>query len=456
MANVDQRGTPIGRNLVICCDGTNNEFGPENTNVVRLVQVLKRYPNHDDPAPVHQLVYYDPGVGTLPEPAALTRLGKRLSTWFELAFATDLERKVGAAYTYLMENWEAGDHVFLFGFSRGAYTVRVLAGLLHALGLLPRGSANIVPYVWRLYGGMRRAGSNDDYWRLCDEFRWTFARPIVPGSDDRRFQVHFLGVWDTVSSVGWVWNPATFRFTKKNPSIAIIRHAVAVDERRSFFRQNLMELADEQQKLEQRWFPGVHADVGGGYRESEGGLWRMPFLWVLEEAEKAGLRVDVHDPGGKPSCLKAAKEAMTEGMTEGSLKDLKDWKGRFLEVWRRPPYPGRPWAGPQEEQRLPVPERPWAEPAHESLTPLWWLAEFVPKFPPGRSGLRLPRLGLGRHRSIPRGALIDQSTLLRIRDRETNYAPPNFPKLFLEKIRALTHVPETLQFEVDDHAQPRS
>src|SRR5215475_1093782 len=118
------------RNFVICCDGTNNQFGPENTNIVRLIQVLER-------EPAQQRLYYDPGVGTLPEPGVTTRLGKRLSAWFGLAFGTGLTWKVQEAYTYLMDFWEPGDHVFLFGFSRGAYTVSVLAGLLHALGLMP-------------------------------------------------------------------------------------------------------------------------------------------------------------------------------------------------------------------------------------------------------------------------------------------------------------------------------
>src|SRR5713101_9059962 len=96
----------IGRNLVICCDGTNNQFGRENTNVVRLCQVLQ----HDLAG---QRVYYDPGVGTLPEPGWLTALGKRLSELFGLAFGVGLLDKVAEAYSYLMDFWEPGDRVFL-------------------------------------------------------------------------------------------------------------------------------------------------------------------------------------------------------------------------------------------------------------------------------------------------------------------------------------------------------
>ena len=106
----------MSRNFVICCDGTNNQFGPQNTNVVRLVQALDR-----DPA--KQRLYYDPGVGALPEPRALTRLRKWLAKIYGLAFGAGLTWKVEEAYSYLMNYWEPGDRVFLFGFSRGAYTV---------------------------------------------------------------------------------------------------------------------------------------------------------------------------------------------------------------------------------------------------------------------------------------------------------------------------------------------
>lgn len=102
------------RNLVICCDGTNNQFGVCNTNVVRLVQTL------EDRPPGSQLVYYDPGIGTLPEPGFVTRAGQWIELHLDLMFATGLASKVERAYSYLADVWEPGDQVFLFGFSRGA------------------------------------------------------------------------------------------------------------------------------------------------------------------------------------------------------------------------------------------------------------------------------------------------------------------------------------------------
>ena len=381
------------RNIVICCDGTNNEFGPENTNVVRLVQVLDR-----DPAKQH--LYYDPGVGTLPEPGAWMRYQKKLSEWCGLAFGAGLTWKVQEAYSFLMDFWEPGDSVFLFGFSRGAYTVRVLAGLLHALGLMPRGNQHLVPYVMQLFKAIRMdkmQAETSKCRKLCDEFRWTFARRMAEGDDARHFHVHFLGIWDTVSSVGWVWDPAKFQYTVQNPSIDVIRHAVSVDERRWFFRQNQMRQTGKQD-LQELWFPGVHCDVGGGYPEADSGLWRIPFQWILDEARCAGLLVN---------------------------------RQRLDFVL----------------QKTQAPVRPWLEPKHESLKGLWWLAEFFPKLPwqDGSSGW-LPEFGLGRHRQIPDKALIHKSVLLRIRE-DKSYLPPNFPTAFLDKIRKRADVPESLPFE---------
>jgi uncharacterized protein (DUF2235 family) len=212
-ATLDGR-SPSQRNVVICCDGTANQFGVENTNVVRLIQILERTPGR-------QLVYYDPGIGTLPEPRGLNQLRSRIYSAAALAFAVDLNWKVEQAYCYLMEVWQPGDRVFLFGFSRGAYTVRVLAGLLHSLGLLPPGNQNLVRYMIRLFKATpeTRSGApaGNDYWHVCNSFRATFARSISQAGSDRRFPVHFMGLWDTVSSVGWVWDPTRFPYSAKNP-----------------------------------------------------------------------------------------------------------------------------------------------------------------------------------------------------------------------------------------------
>ena len=359
------------RNLIVCCDGTNNQFGSENTNVVRLVQAASR----DDAL---QRVYYDPGVGTFPLPGFVSRVGQRISEIAGLAFGAGLLAKVGDAYRFLMDTHQLGDRVLLFGFSRGAYTVRMLAGLLHMYGLLPRGSENLLPYVLRQFAEARHRleGDQEAFWDLADEFRRTFARDAGTGTA-RRFPIHFMGVWDTVSSVGWVWDPQTFPFTTANPSVRTVRHAISLAERRAFFRQNRFSPSVKGQDLVELWFPGVHADVGGGYPESEGGLWREPFLWMLDEAKSSGLHVD-----------------------QAAIQ-------RVLG-------------------RSPAPARPWLEPQHESLTRVWRPAEFFPKLRWDETrGRKWPSLGLGRPRHLAADVRLHDSVRRRVRDAYPRYLPRN-------------------------------
>jgi uncharacterized protein (DUF2235 family) len=398
------------RNFVICCDGTNNQFGTENTNVVRLIQSLERNP-------VKQRLYYDPGVGTLPEPGTWTWLGKKISDVAGLAFGGGLSWKIGEAYCYLMDYWEPGDDVFLFGFSRGAYSVRVLAGLLHLFGLMPRGNQNLVPYVMRMFkaAGKKNGEEFRKHIDLCNAFRNTFAR-IPPNSVDRRFPIHFLGVWDTVSSVGWVWDPAKFPYTRRNESINIIRHAVSIDERRSFFRQNLMTRADRKdgrlpQDLKEYWFPGVHCDVGGGYPETGGGLWQGAFEWMLDEAIMAGLHVE---------------------------------PDRRRAILQRPSSLSPQWT-----------QESWADMKHESLTLRWWPAEFFPKLRAlsRERPIRVPMLGLGRHREVEKNALIHETILKRIR-LDHSYEPPNLSKQFIRAVRALPIVPEVMPYRENGGTGP--
>ncbi|MFL6132302.1 MAG: T6SS phospholipase effector Tle1-like catalytic domain-containing protein, partial [Nocardioidaceae bacterium] len=191
----------MGRNLVVCLDGTANEPETGSTNVARIYDLCVK----DD----EQLVYYDPGVGTMGARSATTRAGHAATRAAGLVVGYGIRENIAEAYTWLMNHYRTGDNVMVFGFSRGAYTARLLAAVLHSLGLLPRGNQNLIPYVLRLFGGMPRGTSGpavDAYFTLCDEFRRTFARVVPEQPDDRRFVVHFLGLWDTVSSVGWLWD----------------------------------------------------------------------------------------------------------------------------------------------------------------------------------------------------------------------------------------------------------
>jgi len=263
----------IKRNLVICLDGTGNEYGAEerNTNVVKLFSALDRADRG------RQIAYYDPGVGTLAAPGLQTPFAKVVSKGLGLAFGLGMTRNIEDAYRFLMSNYRAGDRIFVFGFSRGAYSARALIAMLHKLGLLHRGSGNLIPYAVKLF---RRHPRNDAQWEVVRGFRENFARDCKP---------HFIGVWDTVKSVGWLRRRVVLDFTAYNPDLRRGRHAVSIDERRSQYRTNLWRHKNGRD-IQQVWFAGVHSDVGGSYPEH--GLSDITLKWMLDGAIQHGLLVD--------------------------------------------------------------------------------------------------------------------------------------------------------------------
>jgi len=357
----------MSRNIVLCCDGTANEFARDRTNVVKLFYTL-------DQDPSAQLSYYHPGVGTMEAMGAITTAGRKITKLLGQAIGYGLEADIRDAYVFLMNNFQEGDRLFLFGFSRGAYTVRSVAALLHMYGLIRKGNEPLVPYAIRMQMAITKLRKDKSrpsevsaYFELAKEFKEHFcAGECAP---------HFVGIWDTVSSVGWIENPLRLPYVANSPNIAIGRHAIAIDERRAFFRSNLWHPAPQDggpKDLKQVWFPGVHCDVGGGYPEAESGLSKIPLQWMLAEAEAAGLRVD-------PS-----RRDLVLGLSGGNF----------------------------------VPPNPKAE-MHESLTAKWWAAEFIPKrHYDWKRKEETRRMNLFRRRTIPQGASIHQSAY----DRGPGYA----------------------------------
>jgi uncharacterized protein (DUF2235 family) len=266
----------MGRRIVVCIDGTNNYPGAGLTNIQRLVRML----GDDD----GQLIYYQPGAGTI-EPDSLTLpWSRKLLKFVDSVSALMLQRHVCSAYRFLMAHYRRGDELYFFGFSRGAYAVRVLAGMLSKVGLLRDGFDEMLPFAWSCYA---TRGNN----KAANEFRNAYCHYV------RR--ICFLGLFDSVSAVGTPWRPRTFERTFRNLSVVAVRHALALDERRAMFVQNLWSeqpsTADPDEDdssgsdVRQVWFPGVHADIGGGYAEAEAGLSRIPLAWMKHEAEAAGL-----------------------------------------------------------------------------------------------------------------------------------------------------------------------
>jgi uncharacterized protein (DUF2235 family) len=345
------------RNLVICCDGTANEFATERTNVSKLVFCVDQ--NED-----RQLVYYHPGLGTMAPPGALTRTAQEVTRALGLMVGYGLPSDVAAIYTFLINTYRDGDRLFLFGFSRGAYVVRAVASLIYAYGLIPRGSDPLVRYAVR-YMTTATARSKSEAEVLAAlataaAFKDTFSRT-------RPCPIHFVGIFDTVGSIGWFWRPVALPFTADNAGIVHGRHAIALDERRAFFRPNLWRrnerLAEHGPRdVKQVWFAGVHADVGGGYPEAESGLSKIALAWMIREAATCGLLLD-------------------DDRTRDMLGEV---------------------AG-----SLYTPPRPGADP-HESLCGWWQVLEFVPK--PNQFTGRW-RANRGRRRSLPKDAVIHVSAL---------------------------------------------
>ena len=269
----------MSRNLVVCCDGTSNQFSKDRTSVIKLFHALVK----DDAV---QAVYYHPGIGTRAPTGIGTRTGSWIGRMAGLAFGAHLQDDVADTYRFLMDNHRVGDRVFVFGFSRGAYTARVLTGMLHLYGLAMQGNDPLVPYAVEMLWAMARAREGPDY-ELCARLARDFKGTI----SSRDCRTHFLGVWDTVNSVGWVGSPLTMPFARDNPDVAIVRHAKALDERRGFFRVNWFA-QDPDRDVREVWFPGSHCDVGGGWPEPESGISKYPLAWMADEAERAGLLID--------------------------------------------------------------------------------------------------------------------------------------------------------------------
>jgi uncharacterized protein (DUF2235 family) len=292
-----------GRNLVLCLDGTNNEPEHDDTNVVRTFDLAQKNDR--------QLVYYDPGVGTMGARGAVTRLGKELTRVAGLVAGHGIHDNIEEAYTWLSRNYHKGDRIYVFGFSRGAYTARALTGMLNTVGLLRPGTENLVSYAVKLYAqtGPPPADSAADpdaevargkYWKLRREFRRKFGNPDFPTSfDTSRRQVHFLGVWDTVKSVGWLnlkarIEMARWPYTRKIENVGIARHAMAIDERRrpyGIYRFDPDTVAKSDGRHHERWFAGVHSDVGGQFPDDHR-LSDIALSWMLKEAEKADFALD--------------------------------------------------------------------------------------------------------------------------------------------------------------------
>ena len=268
------------KRLILCCDGTWNKADQEDngtpcpTNVVKIsYQIAKR----DGDIP--QIIYYDQGVGS----------GNALDRLSGGAFGQGLEDNIHDAYRFLIANYEYGDELYLFGFSRGAFTARSIAGMIRKCGVLRREFVKHYRDAIALYRSEHHPADP-----AAMKFRQGYS--VCRGGD---IKIRFIGAWDTVGALGiplrglrWLTSDLyEFHDTELSGAVEYAYHALAIDERRAPFEPTLwMYKPKPWQTIEQKWFCGVHSDVGGGYPEH--GLSDITLEWMIGRAQGAGLKFD--------------------------------------------------------------------------------------------------------------------------------------------------------------------
>ncbi|ODQ82005.1 hypothetical protein BABINDRAFT_19882, partial [Babjeviella inositovora NRRL Y-12698] len=439
------------KNLILCFDGTSQQFGPKPfTNVLKLFRMLAK-DSYDK-----QMCYYQPGIGTSFQAeatslkhsdilgCALGRVDADIDTM--IAFSLDAHAK--AAYKYLMKFYAKGDRIYLFGFSRGAFTARVLAGMIERVGLLNSGLEDMVDTAWSIYKTWEYAGQpaqqGDLTITLVEEFKSAFTRGIV--------KIHFMGLWDSVNSVGLL-RDRLFPFTARSNIVKHVRHAVSLDERRGKYKQNLFLPIDvpPSPDLVEMWFPGEHSDVGGGWSPTPDGqfLSNLPLRWMLFHAVKYGVLFkegSIHEFAvrypSKDSLYAGHHDALslrirTKGKYTQGTSDA-NWVSRSLSrIINGAPSENKTThfitnkkkrssletfvipRSSSHESSIGENVLRFASRAEESFTQalLWWLIELVPvgTFIENENGEWKSRMvpNLGRHRRVPDNPLIHWSVFYR-------------------------------------------
>jgi len=297
----------MNKRIIICCDGTwNNPEQDEATNVVKTARAI--FPK--DANGVEQVVFYDWGVGS--EGKATAIQGG--------AMGAGLDKNIRDAYRFVVHNYVRGDDIFVFGFSRGAYTARSTVGFIRNVGILRKEHADLIPTAYRMY----RAKTHHPDSQTARDLRKKYCHTIndFPASPCV-VRIKFVGVWDTVGALGIPLrvmqdiNKKKYEFhdTQLSSTVEYACHAVAIDEKRLDFKPTLWNTVPSQnQTVHQRWFVGVHCDVGGGYPDHQ--LSDIALRWMLEHANRQGL---------------AVVDKYVDGLTRPATSR---WLGKLHKSWR--------------------------------------------------------------------------------------------------------------------------
>jgi uncharacterized protein (DUF2235 family) len=262
----------MGKNIVIFSDGTGQEGGKGyNSNVYKLFNMVEDRTSE-------QIAFYDRGLG-----AGWRKVTGNL-------FGMGISKNIKDCYRFIFENYQSGDQIYLFGFSRGASTVRSLSGFLNLFGILPKSRPELINRAYRIYKINNPAKRN------------TRTQEFINKHHRMKCRVKLLGVWDTVSALGVPWGIINILLDKISffkikfhnfdlcTNVENAYHALSLDERRKIFSPVLWNnKVEEHQEMRQVWFCGVHTDIGGGYKESE--LSDISLKWMRDNAMKLGLKI---------------------------------------------------------------------------------------------------------------------------------------------------------------------
>lgn len=300
------------KRIIVCCDGTwnkpNEKDGP--TNVSKFHDAIK--PVGKDG--VLQTAYYHEGVGTS---------GAKTKQILDGITGDGLDNNIKDAYEFVASNYEDGDEIYLFGFSRGAYTARSVAGFIRNSGLLKKNSLTQLDHAFEYYRD-RQAHTLPDSEKM-KEFKTAYC--FEP-------RIRMVGVWDTVGALGiplnlfsrWNYKRYAFHDVMLSRSVDFAYHALALQERRISFSPTLWEKCAKEdedplhpQVLQQVWFSGVHSNVGGGYPDTI--LSDAAYKWMAAKAITAGLNIDV--------------DLTFPDVSKGVLYDSATWYYKLLGLgWR--------------------------------------------------------------------------------------------------------------------------
>jgi uncharacterized protein (DUF2235 family) len=309
------------KRLVICCDGTWNTpdqvrgGSPAPTNVAKVALAVAP----EDVVGQEQRAFYHRGVGT--------------GRWDRVRggmVGVGLSRDVRDAYRFLVRNYEPGDELYFFGFSRGAYTARSTVGLVRNCGVLRPENMDRVDEAYELYRSRR-----------ADSHPRSIESKLFRRSHSHETRIRFIGVWDTVGALGiplsglrlvnFVNRRWQFHDTDLSATVESAYQALAIDEKRGPFRPAIwtQPKAAYGQKIEQAWFAGAHSDVGGGYAETA--LSEIALLWMVDRARAQGL---AFEPGSFTS-IGAGNESLRrtgEHVAPDALGQLHDSRKRFYRL----------------------------------------------------------------------------------------------------------------------------